>query len=157
MSDLLTMLPELEQGKTLYCSVWHTYLTPTGNGEVERTQYLMEGEWAKPRTLHIDQLRDAAILNNQRIAEQHAQHTKDKADFKAASEMVLPFGKHKGKRISEVPQDYVEWLAKQPPRKGGMSEHASNYLHLKEFLDGWPYDEGNHDFDYDWEVENQGS
>lgn len=28
--------------------------------------------------------------------------------------MVLHFGKHKGKCLSEVPKDYLQWIVEQP-------------------------------------------
>jgi hypothetical protein len=30
---------------------------------------------------------------------------------------IMPFGKHKGKRLDEVPADYLLWLADQPEVK----------------------------------------
>ena len=29
-----------------------------------------------------------------------------------AAEMVLPFGKHSGTKLGEVPRDYLEWMAR---------------------------------------------
>ncbi len=151
MSDLLSMLPKLEQGKTLYCPVWHTYLRPTGNDEVERTQYLMEGEWAKPRTLTITGLKEVIVRHKQHQEEEHASYVKYKEELKGY-DVVLPFGKHKGMRLSEVPDSYLSWLSEQT-WENNFPKCAVNYRNLHDFLDEW---EGNYDedLDFDWEVES---
>jgi uncharacterized protein (DUF3820 family) len=35
--------------------------------------------------------------------------------------MIMPFGKHKGKRISELPADYLDWLRVQPGLPGELA------------------------------------
>lgn len=35
-------------------------------------------------------------------------------DTDRVMDFVFPFGKHRGKRIVEVPRDYLEWFSKQP-------------------------------------------
>ena len=37
---------------------------------------------------------------------------------------VFRFGKHKGKAITEVPADYLDWLLRQPAKDGYEQQHA---------------------------------
>lgn len=155
LTDLLTMLPYLEQGKTLFCPVSHAYLKPLGNGEVERTPYLMESEWAKPRTIRIDELRETGIRVYAEAKNQHVEYLKLQDELKGY-DVVLPFGKHKGKRFSEVPKDYVEWVANQKWKDSKFPDMASNYLQMQEMLDSGYFDgDSDSDFSYDWEVEDE--
>ena len=34
----------------------------------------------------------------------------------------FPFGKHKGVALADVPTDYLQWLANQPPKEGQYAE-----------------------------------
>ena len=151
MNSLLALLPELEQGKTLFCPNWHTYLRPIGNGEVERTQYLMEGEWAKPRTLNIEALKQTILQHEQHLEKQRANHAKDREELKSYN-IILPFGKHRGKHLSEVPSDYLDWLSQQN-WENEFPKNAMNYSRLHSALElGDDYDE---DLDFAWEVEGK--
>ena len=40
-------------------------------------------------------------------------HSKPCIDLRRSWEPTLPWGKHKGKRVSEAPEDYLKWLAKR--------------------------------------------
>lgn len=151
MDDLLTMIPQLEQGETLFCPVSHAYLKPLGNGEVERTQYLMEGEWAKPRIIRIDDLREMGIRVYAEAQKRHAEYLKLKDGLKGY-DIVLSFGKHRGKHLSEVSQDYLEWIARQE-WKNGIPATVQNYLGLLEQIEFLYALDDPDDFSYDWEVE----
>ena len=37
-----------------------------------------------------------------------------KLDQDSAGDFEMPFGKHKGKRLADVPSDYLDWLISQP-------------------------------------------
>lgn len=39
-------------------------------------------------------------------------------------EYVFPFGKHKGKPLTDVPDDYLTWLLGQPAKEGYEKQHA---------------------------------
>ncbi len=39
-------------------------------------------------------------------------------------EYVFPFGKHKGKPLTDVPDDYLTWLLGQPAKDGYEKQHA---------------------------------
>lgn len=39
---------------------------------------------------------------------------------KSAEEYVMPFGKHKGKRLCDIPMDYIKWLVENNVVKGGL-------------------------------------
>lgn len=41
------------------------------------------------------------------------QNKRSHRDMRAPADVVIPFGKHKGKKISEAPVDYVRWLAEE--------------------------------------------
>lgn len=47
-------------------------------------------------------------------------HTKFLPQNKPADQVILPFGKHKGKRLIDVPADYLEWLIEKSVVKGGL-------------------------------------
>jgi len=42
-----------------------------------------------------------------------------------SSEYVLEFGKHQGKKISEVPVDYLKWFLDQPDSKKDMNKYTT--------------------------------
>lgn len=41
-------------------------------------------------------------------------HAEACEELRASWELVMPYGKHKGRRISELPLDYLDWLRRQP-------------------------------------------
>ena len=47
-------------------------------------------------------------------------HSPECDDLQRSWELEMPFGKHKGKRISEVPLDYLYWLLMKPGLEGGL-------------------------------------
>jgi hypothetical protein len=47
------------------------------------------------------------------------------AETSAHGEIIVTFGLHKGKRIKDVPRDYLEWLIKQPPVKTTTSRQTA--------------------------------
>lgn len=149
MGNLSTLLPELEQGKALYNPVWHIYLTPIGEGKAERTQYLMEGEWAEPRIIDISELKEKALHAKQWWKDRHTQYANAKRK-REELDIVLLFGKYKGKHFSETPSDYLEWLCAQ---KGGISKSIQSYFDVLHELESFEYDEPDQDLDYDWEID----
>lgn len=53
---------------------------------------------------------------------------RDPGRGKRASDFVLPFGRHRGKTLGEVPEDYVRWLAGAPDAKGSLRAKAREVL-----------------------------
>lgn len=46
---------------------------------------------------------------------------------------IFPFGKHKGKKIANVPASYLLWLFDQPDfRKSTLPENKEIYYYIKE-------------------------
>jgi len=41
----------------------------------------------------------------------------------------MPFGKHKGQKICDLPNDYLEWLAKLPDLKRQLAKAVADELH----------------------------
>lgn len=52
-----------------------------------------------------------------------------------AADYVFKFGKHKGKRITEVPGDYLDWLLQQPPKPGFEAQHAQQHALFRRELE----------------------
>lgn len=50
-----------------------------------------------------------------------ATHVEPAAAKAALGSITLPFGKHRDKPLSEVPREYLHWLAEQPPMDGAKS------------------------------------
>jgi uncharacterized protein (DUF3820 family) len=42
----------------------------------------------------------------------------------------LPFGKHKGQRVADVPQDYLHWLLDSPRTSAGLKKTISAFLEI---------------------------
>jgi uncharacterized protein (DUF3820 family) len=49
----------------------------------------------------------------QRLAQSDEQWEREQARFEDCSFRILPFGKHKGSTIAQVPRDYLYWLSGQ--------------------------------------------
>ena len=57
-------------------------------------------------------------------------------DVHPASEMVLNFGKHKGKKLCEIESGYLEWLVQQPVREGKYEQETRDRNEkIKDYLD----------------------
>ena len=57
-------------------------------------------------------------------------------DVHPASEMVLNFGKHKGKKLCEIESGYLEWLVQQPVREGRYEQETRDRNEkIKDYLD----------------------
>lgn len=40
----------------------------------------------------------------------------DSGRLKRISEMIIPFGEHRDKRVDEVPIGYLQWIAREPAK-----------------------------------------
>jgi uncharacterized protein (DUF3820 family) len=43
----------------------------------------------------------------------------------------MPFGKHAGEELSEVPKQYLHWLRSQPWMKGGLVKEIDEVLNVE--------------------------
>jgi len=43
-------------------------------------------------------------------------------------DFVVTFGKHKGKRLKEIPRGYLEWMLKENVNRDGLSDHIRETL-----------------------------
>lgn len=73
-------------------------------------------------------------------------------ELRASWEVVMPFGKHKGTPIRDVPRDYLTWLTQRSDVRGELreeiehvlrGEHAQLAGNLTRPLDNWPLDANN--------------
>jgi hypothetical protein len=53
-------------------------------------------------------------------------------ELRASWQPTLPFGKHKGKSLPDVPVDYLEWLAATDDIDAGLQEVIRNYLYSEQ-------------------------
>ena len=49
---------------------------------------------------------------------------------------LMPFGKYKGKKLREIPFEYLEWLNRQPNLKGKVKQQIERYLGLDDGIKG---------------------
>lgn len=66
-------------------------------------------EWLASNFETKEPLKTAA----KKVAETRKVKAAEKLQAKPAGEVVINFGKHSGKKLSEIPLDYVEWLARE--------------------------------------------
>lgn len=45
--------------------------------------------------------------------------------------MKMPFGKHKGKLLCDIPEDYLIWFRQNGFPKGKLGEYLANVLEIK--------------------------
>lgn len=46
----------------------------------------------------------------------------------ATDDTVMPFGKHRGTKLKDVPKAYWEWWLSQSPKEGGIKDYATRRL-----------------------------
>lgn len=61
---------------------------------------------------------------------------RDLRAFILRGDWVMTFGKHKGKRLDEVPLDYLRWFVEQPPIPYGGQASPGTVRFIERFKEG---------------------
>jgi len=55
----------------------------------------------------------------------------DRNDFLKLAQAIMPFGKHAGRRLVDLPESYVIWLARKGFPKGELGDLLSTVYEIK--------------------------